>query len=340
MTTINTTEDLLLVVRENEAFRAAMRREILTAELLGLPGQFTAMQKTQNRMLAELAETRETQASMLETQNRMLAELAETRETQASMLETQNRMLAELAETRETQASMLETQNRMLAELAETRETQASMLETQNAMLEEQAGFRSVQAAMLEELSKMRGDIHSLHRMYRQQHEDMGRFRGNYAISAMRSSDYDIARPFARMRGIRRTSLRKLARPELSRILRENYDAVDDLGLRDRSWESFQNPDLIAEITGIRNSVTSFYISVEASYTGDREDALRASDHAKILRRVTGKESYAIVAAVRMGPNIESDIFYDVANFVAANDEQAILWYQLDEERLEPLDPC
>ena len=319
MTTINTIEDLLLVVRENEAFRAAMRRELLTEELLGLPGQFTTMQ-------AELAETRETQANMLETQNRILAELAETRETQASMLETQNRMLAELAETRETQAGMLETQ--------------ASMLETQNAMLEEQAGFRSVQAAMLEELSKMRADTQSLHRMYRRQHEDMGRFRGNYAISAMRANDYDIARPFARMRGIRHTSLRKLDRPELSRILHEHYDAVDTLGLRDRSWESFQNPDLIAEITGIRNSVTSFYIAVEASYTGDREDALRASDHAKILRRVTGKESYAIVAAVRMGPNIESDIFHDVANFIAADDDEAVLWYQLDEERLEPLDPC
>ena len=284
MTTINTIDDLLQVVRENEAFRAAMRRELLTEELLTLPSQF---------------------ANMLQTQNRMLVELAETRETQANMLQIQNRMLEELAETRETQANMLQIQNRMLAEQKE-----------------------------------MRGDIHSLHRMYRQQHEDMGRFRGNYAFSTMRRNQYDIAQPFARLMGFRRISIRRLKSAELSDMLDQRYEALDALGLRDRSWETFQNPDLIAEVTGIRDSKTGFYIAVEASYTGDREDALRASDHAKILRCATGKESYAVVAAVRLGPGLKSSIFNDVSRFVEARDEDAVLWHQLDEEVLEPLDPC
>ncbi len=296
--TIETTEDLLRIARENAEFRAALRRELLTEDLLALPSQFAKMLETQNRMLAELTETRETQAKMLETQNRMLAELAETRETQANMLEEQ-------AGFRESQANMLEIQNRMLAEQKE-----------------------------------MRVDLHSLHRMYRQQHEDMGRFRGNYAFSAMRRNQYDIARPFSRLMGFRRMSLRPLTSAELSDILRERYESVDALGLRDRSWETFQNPDLIAEVTGLINSKTGFYIAVEASYTGDREDALRASDHAKILRHATGKESYAVVAAVRLGPGLKSSIFNDVSRFVEARDEDAVLWHQLDEERLEPLDPC
>ena len=53
MTTVNTIEDLLRIVRENEEYHAAMRRELLTDELLALPSQFTKMLDTQNRMMAE-----------------------------------------------------------------------------------------------------------------------------------------------------------------------------------------------------------------------------------------------------------------------------------------------
>ncbi len=340
MTTINTIDDLLRIARENEGFRAAMRRELLTEELLALPSQFAAMRETQN--------------AMLETQNRILAELAETRQTQAAMLETQNAMLEEQAEFRRTQNAMLEeqagfrrTQNAMLEEQAEFRrtqnamlETQNAILETQNAMLEEQAEFRRTQNAMLEEQREVRGDIKALHGMYRQQHEDFGRFRGNYAVSTMRENDFEIARIFSRLRGFRRIRIRPLTRVELSDMLDDHYDAVDALGLRERAWITFQNPDLIAEITGLRSANTGFYIAVEASYTGDREDTLRATDHAKILRRATGLDSYAVVASVRLGPGVKSGIFNDVSRFVEARDEDAVLWYQLDEEKLEPFDPC
>ena len=61
MTTI---EDLLRIVRENEEFRAALRRELLTDELLALPAQFAVMLETQNRMLADIAELRQTQNDM------------------------------------------------------------------------------------------------------------------------------------------------------------------------------------------------------------------------------------------------------------------------------------
>lgn len=263
MTTINTIDDLLQVVRENEAFRAAMRRELLTEELLTLPSQF---------------------------------------------------------------AKMLETQDAMLAEQTEFRQTQIKMLKIQDAMLAEQ--------------KEMRGDIHALHRMYRRQHDDLGRFRGNYALSAMRENNFEIAQPFARLRRLRRIGIRPLPRAELNNLLDIYYEAVDALGLRESAWDTFQNPDLIAEVTGIRSADPGFYIAVEASYTGDREDALRATDHAKILRHATGKESYAVVAAVRLGPGLKSSIFNDVSRFVEARDEDAVLWHQLDEEELEPLDPC
>ena len=276
MTTIDTIEDLLRLVRENEEVRAALRREVLTEELLALPAQFIAM-----------------------------------RETQASMQQTQNSIL-------ETQASMLES-------LVALQESFVAMQETQNSMLEE--------------LREMRRDISALHGMYRQQHEDFGRFRGSYAADAARRNRGEIALIFARLRGMRNLRVRALDSDERSDMLDEHYDAVTALNLRDRAWQTFDVPDLIAEVTARRSSTPGFFIVVEASYTGDMEDLLRATDHAKILRSATGLDAYPIVAGVRIGPSIRDKVFEDVTHFIRINDEDTALWYQISEAHMEPPDP-
>ena len=276
MTTIDTIEDLLRLVRENEEVRAALRREVLTEELLALPAQFIAM-----------------------------------RETQASMQQTQNSIL-------ETQASMLES-------LVALQESFVAMQETQNSMLEE--------------LREMRRDISALHGMYRQQHEDFGRFRGSYAADAARRNRGDIALIFARLRSMRNLRVRALDSDERSDMLDEHYDAVTALNLRDRAWQTFDVPDLIAEVTARRSSTPGFFIVVEASYTGDMEDLLRATDHAKILRSATGLDAYPIVAGVRIGPSIRDKVFEDVTHFIRINDEDTALWYQISEAHMEPPDP-
>ena len=87
MTTINTTDELIKVLREDEAVRSAVRREILTEELVALPGRFETMLETQN--------------SMLETQNSILEDLKGIREEQKSLREDTNALL-------KTQNSILE----------------------------------------------------------------------------------------------------------------------------------------------------------------------------------------------------------------------------------------
>ena len=272
MTTINTIDDLLWVVRRNEEFRAALRRELLTDDLLALPGRFEEMLKSQNEM-------------------------------------------------RETQNGMLETQNKML-------QAQSKMLRTQNKMLDDQR--------------EMRGDIRALHGMYRRQHDDMARFRGNYAADAARQNAGDMAMLFARSLGLeRRVEVRPMVGNELGQMLRRNYAALDALNLRDRAWITFQFPDIIVEATELRNGAAPhFCLAIEASYTGGSEDLLRATDHAKILRAATGLEAYAVVASVRVGPSIENIVFHDIDDFIRANDQDTALLYQLEERELEPLDPC
>ena len=269
MVAIHTSEDIIRALREDPDMLDQVRRAVMTDEVLALPGQFVEMLDTQN-----------------------------------SMLETQNRILADLAETRQTQNSMLETQNRLLAGQDE-----------------------------------MRGDMKELHGMYRRQHDDLGNFRGNYASEAARKYDAGICQLFADLHGLRRIMRRRLTEDELRDMLVKNAEAMDVLNLRDRAWLTFDSADIIAEITERNNSEPRFYVAVEASYTGNMEDVLRATDHAKILRCATGLDAYAVVAAVRMAPGVEDSVFEDVTEFLDANDEDVPLWYRLGEDGMEPPAP-
>ena len=51
MATIDNTDDLLRLVREDSDFRATMRRELLTAELLEVPQRLTALEQSTRRAL-------------------------------------------------------------------------------------------------------------------------------------------------------------------------------------------------------------------------------------------------------------------------------------------------
>lgn len=256
-TMINTSDDLIRVVRENEEFRAAMRRELLTEELLELPRRFEEYRESTERRLDALIQHSERTERRLDT----------------------------------------------LIQLQED----------------------------------MRRDIRALHEMYRRQHEDFGRFLGNYAEHAMLKSRVTIARIIGRQLGLRRAYARPLTGEELSGLVGDNFDAVDALRLRERAWETFLVPDLVAVVPELRRrDEPLYYIAVEASYTGGIEDAQRATDHARILRLATGMNAYAIIAAVREGPDIEGAVFHDAAQFVASDDEDAVFLYQLTEEELEP----
>lgn len=280
MVAIHTSEDIIRALREDPDLLDQVRRAVMTDEVLALPGQFVEMLDTQN-----------------------------------SMLETQNRILADLAETRQTQAEMIDIQNRILADLDGTRRTVAEMLHTQNGILASQ--------------DEMRRDIREQHRMYRRQHDDLDNFRGNYSYNAAKKNSLEIAHLFVGLHGLRRARCRVLTEDELGDMLDKNVEAVEELGLRDRAWRTFENADVIAAVT--ERVKPRFYISIEASYTGDMEDVLRATDHANILRRSTGLEAYAVVTSVRLTPGIEGSVFYDVTEFLDANDEDIPLWYRLGE---------
>ena len=83
MTTRDTVEDIMRVLREQPDVLAEIRRIILTDELLALPAQFAEMQNTQAAM-------QKTQAQMLEVQNDHSAQFIQIRGEIHGIVQTQN----------------------------------------------------------------------------------------------------------------------------------------------------------------------------------------------------------------------------------------------------------
>lgn len=178
----------------------------------------------------------------------------------------------------------------------------------------------------------------------RTEHNALHRFRGNYAMEATRNNDSNIAELFANVRGVNRYRLRSLTREECDDLFDENLDAIDLLDTEGNISKTFPTDDIIAEISHRRSRDTIFYIAVEASYTVNAEDVIRASDHAKILREATGHEAFAIVSGVDVNPRIGDEyrerIIYDIAEYMESKQDDVVFWFQIADSSLEPSPPC
>ena len=91
---------------------------------------------------------------------------------------------------------------------------------------------------------------------------------------------------------------------ERNDLFDDNLDTIDLLDTEGNISETFPDCDIIAEARYRRSHDTIFYIAVEASYTVNADDVIRASDHAKILRAATGHEAFAIVSGVEINREI------------------------------------
>ena len=247
----------------DDEVRSAVRRELMTAEVLALPGQFAAMLEEQRNQRQNMTLMQEEQRSQRQNMTLILEELRDMRQNMTSI-----------------------------------QEEQRNQRQNMTSIFEELRDLRQDTNALLAEQVNMRRDIGALHGMYRRQHDDLARFRGNYALHAARENYMSIARLFARRNGLQRVYVRPLADVERRDMLARNTSALESLNLRDAAWDSFMSPDLVAEVTGLHSDEEPrYYIAVEASFTADRKDLERATDNAKILRCATGRDAYAVVAA-------------------------------------------
>ena len=108
MAAINTVDDLIEVLKRDGKVRSAVRREILTEELLAVPERVDSMQKTQTEMLAQITALREDFGSMQKAQDGMLTEIRALRKDFGSMQKTQDGVLTEIRGLKEGQRDAAE----------------------------------------------------------------------------------------------------------------------------------------------------------------------------------------------------------------------------------------
>ena len=130
-TTINTSADLIALLRDNKEFREEVRRFVLTDEMLALPDVIRSID-------ARLGALEDSHAKMLETQQRMSALLEHVVARQDQMAERQDRTDERLEALEASNAKMLETQQRITALLEHVVAMQAQMSERQDQMAERQ----------------------------------------------------------------------------------------------------------------------------------------------------------------------------------------------------------
>ena len=298
MATIDTTDDLLRLVREDSDFRATMRRELLTAELLEVPQRLTVLEQST--------------AALIEYTN------------------ATNRRLDNIE-----------------ADITVIKDDINVMKDDITVIKDDINVMKDDISVTKNDVSVIKDDINGLGEAFRQEVQAQSSYRGAHAQTAANRDRVRISNLFAKFHAIRRTDAMPVRRNRLKAWLQgENAEVVEALNLRDRAWETFLEPDIVAAVHDLMAddaTEPAFYIVVEASYTGEAEDIDKAIDHAKIVHAVTGLDAYPIVAAVRlddkMEPETRSRLYDDVQKFVAANDANAAFWYPLGSADLRPAEP-
>ena len=154
-------------------------------------------------------------------------------------------------------------------------------------------------------------------------------------------NDLEIAAKFAEMHGLDGDMLdtTHISRDALRDWVRDRRDELLSLDPRQEgALRKFRRPDYIALVSERRSGRTepAFYLAVESPYAAREKDIDKATDNAKMLRAVTGRQAYTVVAAARLDPRLSDGararLYEDVDRYVAAGDADAALLYRLDPE--------
>ena len=189
-------------------------------------------------------------------------------------------------------------------------------------------------------------DINGLGDMFREEVKAQSSFRGTYAVDASRKDNREVAWLFAYKHGLRLIKTRQVPDDVLENWLANNVALIESLNLRDRAWRTFPGADLVVEVRDLQaklDSTPAYYIALEASYTVEKEDILKSTDHARIIRAVTGVDTYAVVAGVNMDDEMDAEtlgrVHTEAERFIETDDPETAFWHQLHSEDLRPSEP-
>lgn len=189
-------------------------------------------------------------------------------------------------------------------------------------------------------------DINGLGDMFRAEVKAQSSFRGTYAVDASRKDNREVSWLFAYKYGLRLIKTHEVDDDVLVNWLANNVALIESLNLRDRAWRTFPGADLVVEVRDLQASLDStpaYYIALEASYTVEKEDILKSTDHARIIKAVTGVDTYAVVAGVNMDDEMDGEtlgrVHTDAERFIEADEPETVFWHRLHSADLRPSEP-
>ncbi len=189
-------------------------------------------------------------------------------------------------------------------------------------------------------------NVDRMEQAIREQAQAQSSFRGNYAQDAGVEGSLGIASLFAGRHSLPpdMIELWQLGRNTLRDIVRDHEQSLRSLNLGgEGALRSFRRPDLIAGVKHLAaedDAAPDYYIVMEASYTIDEKDLVRATDNAKIIRHVTGRPAYPVVTGVRLRDGLDDDtrqkIYDNAEQFIQADEPDSAYWHRLYSEDLRP----
>ena len=284
--TIETIDDFLRILRERPDIRDAVRREILTEELLALPGVVAGIAETQAEHTRELmrhAQTLTQLSKMLTDHTRMLMDHSEAiaglTQTVAGLSQKQEEQTETIAGLTQTVGGLTQTVAGLVQKQEEHTEAIAGLTQTVGGLAQKQETIEGLVA----ETKSLRSDI--------------GGLKGLYAMMQVERRFALIADEMG-MEPVRLLDEREMLRFSRSETALREYDVSER--------ESFRNCDLMIEADSPDEG--ECYIAVQVSYTVDHRDIDRAIDHAEMMTRITGKPTHSAVAVAGLSGVTESRI--------------------------------
>ncbi len=304
--TTNIVEDILRVIRENPEAKAALRRELLTEELLQLPDRFNAFVERVDA-LAEQVAALTGRVDAITDQLDALTRRVDALTEQVAALTVRVDALTVRVDALTVQVTTLVEQLAALVERVDDIEhTQKEMLTNQEEIIR-------------------RLDNHDAR--FDRIESSLQRFRGHYALSISRSKAYAIVTAFLMANGAADDYLPTVSvlswdhlRPYIVEY-NNNNGSTEKITLS--QGMRLYNTDMILAVE--HDSGDTYYLAVEVSYTCDERDTNRASLSCELLKRVMGRQALPVVAGIEIDRRIEPQI-----------KDGSVFWYQVEYEGVEP----
>ena len=281
MTTINTFEDLLQALEQNPTLREAMRRHIMTEEVMQLPARVFRLEELVARIATQLEELTNVLTRFTEQTNQRLdkveTDVTELKEGQARLEAGQARLETDVAGLKEGQARLEARTERL--------EAGQARLETDVTSLKEgQARLEDSQARLETRMDRL----------------ETGQIRMSGQLSHLLGSDYQshvarLARRWLKRHfQITNADILWVSTTSEKQDLLDLLDqAVESGAISDHESEDMERTDIV--IRGSYPDGNPAHVVIEASLTVQESDIRRAADRAAILEKAVGGPTRAVV---------------------------------------------